>query len=403
LVEDLPAVVYLWHVRDPGDETSLGYTSPQIERMLGFTPEEWNSLTTWKERIHPHDRERVLASVTRAEETGEPYDFEYRYLAKDGHVVWVHSHATLLQRDPEGRPLLYQGVLIDITERKEAELKAEEAERRLETAEALASIGLYDIGITYEGDERRLALRYFTPGLARMIGSTADELMEDPRNWARSIHPDDVADVLADAERQFQTGQPTERRYRVIDPSGKIMWVRTESRCVARDAQGRPDRIQGAIVDITKEMTEQERFRSSSASLRSFVDSIPGIPWMQVVAHGPGSGRTVYVGPQVERILGYTEEELLAEPDHFGRMLHPDDRERIQERSRRHDRTGEPWSEEYRMIARDGRVVWFRSEGLSSRADDGTLIWYGIAFDVTSLKGSATITLPDVSSLEPER
>jgi hypothetical protein len=48
-------------------------------------------------------------------------------------------------------------------------------------------------------------------------------------------------------------------------------------------------------------------------------------------------------------------------------------------------------------------VVWFRSEGLSSRADDGTLIWYGIAFDVTSLKGSATITLPDVSSLEPER
>ena len=402
LIEDLPAVVYLWHVNDPGDETSLSYTSPQIEQMLGYTPDEWNSPVLWKERIHPHDRERVLEAFTRVEGTGEPYDYEYRYLAKDGHVVWVHSHATLLQRDRDGRPLLYQGVLVDITERKEAELKAEEAERRLQAAEALASVGLYDIELVWEGDRRRLELRYFTPSLARLIGATTQDLMHDPGNWARSIHPDDADGVIEDAERQFRTGRPTERTYRVLDPSGKVVWVRSESRCVGRDGEGRPSRFQGAIIDVTKEMAEQEQLRASSAALRSFVDSIPGIPWMQVVANGPGSGRTVYVGPQVERILGYTEEELLGEPDHFSRMIHPADRARIQEHSRRHDRTGEPWSEEYRMIARDGRVVWFRSEGIASRTEDGTLVWHGIAFDVTSLREHATIRLPDVTAVEPE-
>ena len=100
------------------------------------------------------------------------------------------------------------------------------------------------------------------------------------------------------------------------------------------------------IVDITREKEEQARLRDSDSTVRSFFESMPGIPWMQVVGHGPGSGRTVYLGPQVERILGYTEEELLAEPDHFGRMIHREDRDRIRERSISHDRTLEPWSEE---------------------------------------------------------
>jgi PAS domain S-box-containing protein len=226
--------------------------------------------------------------------------------------------------------------------------------------------------------------------------------MRDPRVWMRSIHPDDTESVRASIEQQIETGEPAERTYRIIDPAGNVVWLRAESRCVGRDDRGRPSRFQGAIIDVTKELEEQERLRSSSASLRSFVDSIPGIPWMQVVTNGPGTGRTVYVGPQVERILGYTEEELLTEPGHFMRMIHPEDRARIQEHSRRHDRTGEPWSEEYRMIARDGHVVWFRSEGIASRSDDGKLVWHGIAFDVTSLKERGNVRLPDVSAVEPE-
>ena len=389
LVEDLPAVVYLWHIGDPGGEASLSYTSPQVERLLGFTPDEWNSPNLWSERLHPHDRDRVLAASERVSSTGETYDQEFRFLAKDGRVVWVHSYARLLRRDPDSRPMLYQGVLTDVTRRKEAENLAEDAQERLEAAESLGSVGLYDFDLVRE-PTRQVRFRYVTPSLARLIGTTVDDIVRDPRNWVRSIHPDDRDRVLAEVEEQFRTGEPTERTYRIIEPGGPIAWVRAETRCAGRDELGRPCRFLGAIVDITKEMETLERVRRSDVNLRTFFETMPGIPWMQVVAHGPGTGRTVFIGPNVERILGYREEELLAEPDHFGRLIHPDDRARIRSLAVEHDRTAEPWSQEYRMIARDGRVVWFRSVAVAARDDREALVWRGVVLDITTSKPPET-------------
>ena len=394
LVEDLPAVVYLWHVGDPGGDASLSYTSPQVERLLGFTPKEWDSPTLWSERLHPHDRDRVLAATERVSRTGETFDQEYRILAKDGRVLWVHSYARLLRRDAEGRPLLFQGVLTDVSRRKEAENLAEDARERLHAAESLGSVGLYDFDLVREPD-RQIRFRYVTPTLARLIGTTVEDIARDPRNWVRSIHPDDRDRVLAEVEEQLRTGETSERTYRIIEPGGRIAWVRTEARCAGRDEHGRPIRFLGAIVDVTKEVEALERVRGSDANLRSFFEAMPGIPWMQVVAHGPGTGRTVFVGPNVERILGYTEEELLAEPDHFGRLIHPEDRTRIRTLAVEHDRTAEPWSQEFRLIARDGRVVWLRSVAVAERDESGALVWRGMVFDISASKPPETFDPSD--------
>jgi len=69
--------------------------------------------------MHPDDRERVLAEDARTNETGEPFDVEYRLITRDGRTVWVLDQAVLL-RDPDGGPLYWQGVRFDITDRMEA-------------------------------------------------------------------------------------------------------------------------------------------------------------------------------------------------------------------------------------------------------------------------------------------
>ena len=115
LVEQIPAVTYIDSVDDP--DTSL-YTSPQIEQMLGYTPQEWQNEKLWPKRLHPDDRERVLAADKRFEAgSEEPFSEEYRLLAKDGSVVWVREEAVLV-RDGAGEPLYWQGVFYDLTERK---------------------------------------------------------------------------------------------------------------------------------------------------------------------------------------------------------------------------------------------------------------------------------------------
>ena len=129
LVEQLPAVTFI--DRAVGSEGSL-YVSPQVEAMLGYTQEEWIAGRLWRERLHPDDREQVLASDERFEARGDPVDEEYRLLAKDGSVVWVREE-TVLVRDEGGEPLYVQGIMTDVTKRKRAE---EEMRGAREAAEA---------------------------------------------------------------------------------------------------------------------------------------------------------------------------------------------------------------------------------------------------------------------------
>src|SRR4028119_1656875 len=91
LVEQIPAVTSIdWAL---GSDAPL-YTSPQIERMLGYTPEEWINGKLWPKRLHPEDRERGLAADERFEAGGEErFAEEYRLVARDGSVVGVREGA----------------------------------------------------------------------------------------------------------------------------------------------------------------------------------------------------------------------------------------------------------------------------------------------------------------------
>ena len=97
------------------------YVSPQYERLLGYTVEErLADPHLWMRLVHPDDLERVRAESDRTNRTGEDFHVEYRLIAKDGHTVWVRDEAMLV-RDAEGTPVNWQGVLIDVSARKDAE------------------------------------------------------------------------------------------------------------------------------------------------------------------------------------------------------------------------------------------------------------------------------------------
>ena len=136
LVEQIPAAVYV----DPAD--ALGsplYVSPRVETLLGYAPDEWLAASDlWIERLHPEDRERVLAEIARANETGESLSLEYRCLARDEREVWVHDEVALV-RDENGAPQYWQGFMVDITDRKRAEEDLRAAKDAAEEASRLKS------------------------------------------------------------------------------------------------------------------------------------------------------------------------------------------------------------------------------------------------------------------------
>ena len=88
----------------PDDERQTLYVSPHVEEVLGYTRDEWlDQPDIWIELLHADDREVVLAQHDRNSESGEPWDMEYRLIANDGRVVWVHDRATLI-RGRDGAP-----------------------------------------------------------------------------------------------------------------------------------------------------------------------------------------------------------------------------------------------------------------------------------------------------------
>ena len=420
LVENIPAVVYMVA---PDDDRRTLYTSPQVERALGYSREEWlDQPDIWMELLHPDDREPTLAAHDEHNLTGEPWSREYRLIASDGRAVWFRDVATLA-RDPQGRPLYWQGVQLDITQLKRVEeaLRTTKGDLEVRVAEGTTELEEANVLMSLEIGERRRAeeglrateLRYrllaeqipavtyiwavkpyddaasyyTSPRIEQLLGYTVEEWQTDPDFWMGRLHPDDRQRVLAAAIRSETTGEPFSMEYRFLHKHGHIVWVLDEAILLERDDAGKPKIFQGVTLDITARKTAEARASDSDERYRTLVEQIPAITYIEVPSPGsPDETRLIYLSPQTLDIVGYTAEELIADPSHLVWMLHPDDRDRVISLNASSERRGEPFDCEYRVIAKDGTVVWLHSKATLLRDAAGTpRFWQGVSVDVSAL------------------
>ena len=228
LVETVPAVTYT--DRAVGSYPDLAiYTSPQIEELVGYSLQEWldPERVLWEERLHPEDRTWVLTADERSRASGEPFSEEYRLLAKDGSVVWVRDEAVLL-RNEAGEPLYWQGVIVDVTDRKEAEEALRESEERLlALADAtFEGILINDQGVILEAN--RALTDMFGYEVSEVIGrSTVEFVVPEHRDLVEqkiasgSEEPYEVTGVgkdgtLLDLEVRGRAYNYRERRVRIV-------------------------------------------------------------------------------------------------------------------------------------------------------------------------------------------
>lgn len=138
LVEGLPAVVY---IAEFGEEGAWKYVSPQIESVLGITPEKFMSAAkVWRERILPDDREQALAAELQLLNGERRMQCEYRILSLDGRQIWIREEAEALE-DENGRPVYLQGVMYDVTEQKQGEERLRQAlETEIEATKRLRAL-----------------------------------------------------------------------------------------------------------------------------------------------------------------------------------------------------------------------------------------------------------------------
>ena len=280
LVEQLPAITFIEEI-DTGVNL---YISPQIEAVYGYTPEEWMAEPTlWEQRLHPDDRDWVVAS--NAADAGDEWSLDYRSFTRTaGHL------------DPQRRPadprrgglaLYWQGVAYDITERKHAEERLQAAEERYRTLIEQLPVAVYTDAV----DDRSTAL-YISPQYEQLTGYTPEQRLLDPDLWVTMLHPDDRDRVLERSVETNETGEPFDIEYRIVAADGAYgVGARP------RDAGPRPERTAPVAWRATGHHREQAKRRNDRAPRRDprghqlRRGAIPARPVVaRPPARGPGAG-----------------------------------------------------------------------------------------------------------------
>ncbi|MGZ4150146.1 MAG: putative bifunctional diguanylate cyclase/phosphodiesterase [Actinomycetota bacterium] len=219
--------------------------------------------------------------------------------------------------------------------------------------------------------------------IERLTGYPADAWRADSELWRTIVHPDDVARIETANEACAAHGVPFEETYRARTRDGRDVHIAERSVLVS-DPDGAPRYWLGMMVDVTQAIEARDTLTETQAKYGALVEQIPAIVY---VDRADAWMQTTYVSPQIERILGVSPQEYMDDSDLWTQMLHPDDRETALEVYERGRATGEPFTFEYRLVARDGRVVWFQDSALVLRDAQGrpSLI-QGVMLDISIRK-----------------
>lgn len=258
LVERVPGVVYLNEV-DPDDETMTRcvYVGPQLEDLIGYTPQEWiDDPDLWLRVIHPDDRERIRASNEAADGRGEFRD-EFRVIHRDGAISWIHDDGVRI-RGRDGEPSYWQGLMVDITAQRVADaalVGVTESLRGVFTASPLPIVVL----------EREGNVRHWNPAAERLFGWTQAEVLGRPvpnvPEDERERYDATIARVLSG---EVVEGVELER----VGKDGRRIATQL-SVAPFRDADGRIDAIVGMLEDVSdRRRVEEERRHALDRQLR---------------------------------------------------------------------------------------------------------------------------------------
>ncbi len=367
LVETVPVVTYTDRAFGTYPDLAI-YTSPQIEALVGYSVEEWldPERDLWEERLHPEDRVWVLAADERSKATGEPFTEEYRLIAKDGRIVWVRDEAALM-RNEAGEPLYWQGVLVDVTDRKKAEEALRQSERHFRALTQNSS----DV-VTLLGSNG--TIRYQSPSIERILGYRQEETIGD--NAFDYVHPDDRELVeRAFAEGLADPGLRPSAEYRFRHKDGSWVWLES----VGTNLLGDPGVGEYVVNsrDVTKRKRAEERLREAEERYRTVVEE-----QTELVCRFLPDLTLTFVNEAYCRYFGEEPEELIGES--FLGHIPEEDHAYYGEGLLRLSPESPTRTVEHRVFDEEGEVRWLQWTDTAIFDGEGRIVEYqSVGRDVT--------------------
>jgi diguanylate cyclase (GGDEF)-like protein/PAS domain S-box-containing protein len=368
-IENLPVMFY---AVEPVQPHLPIYISPTFERF-GYPLDDWKTDSNiWDRVIHPDDRNTVLDATRSAMRSGESIDFEYRVVCKNGDIVWVRDRSCFVN-GADGERICWQGVILDVTERKMASdaLKLSDARYRQLFENANDIIYVHDLDGNY------MSINHATE---RIFGYTQEEALS--LNMSKIIAPEHLDIVKQNLLKKIKgdTGQ-TVYEVDCIRKDGSRVKLEVNSSTIMKD--GEAVAVQGIARDITARKLAEELSRKNEERYKDLFENANDLIYTHDL-----NGNFTSLNRAGEIITGYSREEALQM--NIASVVAPEYLEGARTMTARKIEDERPTTYELEIIAKDGTRVPL---DLSTRliVNDGMPVGVqGIARDISERRRAET-------------
>ena len=316
------------------------------------------------QNVHPEDRPDFLKVIESAFAGATQFEHTYRWLLPDESVKHVHALAHASQDASGNREFV--GAATDVTSIKRAEEELRTSEAYLAEAQRLSQTGSWAWN-PVTGD-----IRYWSEECYRVLGFDPHGPLPRFEAFFQRLHPDDQAPVREQFEKAIRDKADFEFEYRIVHPDKGVRDIHVVGHAVL-DRSGDFGEFVGTVIDITeRKRAEQE--------LQQLVDFVP-----QLIVVFDSDGKVIHANRVAREYTGLTLEEFRS-LDVFGRIIHPDDVERVGA-ARKHGFAGsEPFELDARLLGKDGIHRWFLGRYNPFVEEGRVRRWYVSATEIESRK-----------------
>jgi PAS domain S-box-containing protein len=292
LLSNLPGMAYRCRADAAG---TFEFASEGCRALTGHPPEAFTrGAITFDALVHPVDRARVVGEILGAEQHGLPYQLEYRLIRADGAERWVWEQGRVV-RDPDGPGVHYEGLILDVTDRKQLEARLRASETRYRTLVDAAQEGICAVDAAGR-------LVFANGRFTGMLGYDPAALM------GRPVFDFVVAEQNAAARDRFgqrQRGIAEVTEYALRRADGSTMWARVSASPLTT-AEGAFDGAIYMVSDVTEARASAERLQQSERQFRALIENAS-----DTVVVLDAEGIVWYVSPSGERQTGYPAHEVI--------------------------------------------------------------------------------------------
>ena len=348
----------------------------RVKAHFQLPPDTPVTIETFYDRLHPDDREPTRRAIDQSIRDRTSYGVDYRTVdPQSGSVKWVRA-AGGATYGPDGNPVTFDGLTLDVTDRKNTEAALRRTQERLSLAlEASEFVGTWDCDLAN-------GLVTADPRFARLYSVDPARAAEGVPigEFTRTIHPDDSDRVGRAIERSIAEGSPFSEEYRLIQPDGSARWVAARGQA-RRDARGEATRFAGVAVDVTDRKAAEANLQESEARFRQLADAMP-----QIVFAARPDGHVDYFNRRWFEYTGFAADGRTG--DESWEAVHEAGQlERVRSVWAEALRTGQPYEIEYRLRRADGAFRWHLGRALPIRDPAGRVVrWFGTNTDIDDQK-----------------